>query len=178
MPYQSKLQPIHCSVLVTVTWVSGCLVYSPVQRVSATLWCFQTVPGLPGCKTHCTLQFDWLHKPFAAWKSLRSLSLCLDHLHAPHWELPVESTPRNDRFSSTGERGVAQQPLSSSHVKQDVQWLTWKDMQKGTVTQRAASPNTAMILEVSKVKIIINEVECSHKACRTTAPGSKWVTGI
>lgn len=110
-------------------------------------------------------------------ENLCTLSLCLDHLYVPHWELPVESTPRNVRFS-TGERGVAQQPLSSSHVKQDVQWLTWKDIQKGTVTQTAASPKTAIILEVSKVTTIINQVQRSHEACRTTAPGSKWVTGI
>lgn len=33
------------------------------------------------------------------------------------------------------------------------------------------SLETAMMLEVAKVITIINEVQCSHKACRTTAPG-------
>lgn len=130
--YHSKLQPIHWSVSAT-NYTGDRL---PSAQPSAESVCNSVM--LPGSPSTTRLP-NPLHP--AVWlvtqsllqlENLHTASLCLDHLHIHHWESPAESTPRNGR-SSTGQRRAAQQPLSSSPVKQEVQWLTWKDMQKKTV---------------------------------------------
>lgn len=75
----------------------------------------------------------WLHKVYY---SLKISALCPWTIYMfftvnCQWRAFPEMTD-----FSTEERGAAQHPLSSSHVKQDIQWLTWKDMQKVTVTQQ------------------------------------------
>lgn len=61
MLYQSKLQPIHWSALTDYTDDR-----LPSVQPSVECVCNPVVP--PDCQTHCTLQFDWLHKVFYSLK--------------------------------------------------------------------------------------------------------------
>lgn len=67
--------------------VMDCLVYSPVQGVSAAL-------GLTGCQTHCTLQCNWLHKPFYRLTiftlSLFASTVCIGMTKNPQQRVPSE----------------------------------------------------------------------------------------
>lgn len=103
-------------------------------------------------------------------------TLSLDYLYVLHWELPVESIPRNDRFFYRGKGSCTTSPLFQP-CKAGCTVAYMKGYAEGD-SDTAASPNTPMTLEIAKVIIIINKVQCSHKSCRTTAAGSKWVTGI
>lgn len=159
MLYHSKLQPMHWSVLVT-NYTGDRL---PSVQPSAESVCNPVMhPDSPST----TRLPNSLHP--AVWLVTQSLlqlenlctdSLCLDHLYVHHWESPCQIFYRGKGNCSTAPLF---QPCEAGGT---VAYM------KGYAEGDISSPDIAATLEVAKVITIINEVQCSHKACRTTALG-------
>lgn len=75
------------------------------------------------CQTHCTLQFDWLHKVFYSLK-IFALSPCAWTVCC---SLRIASGEHLQKWLNfyRGKGSCTTAPL----FQQDVEWLTWKDMQ-------------------------------------------------
>lgn len=171
VPKQVTTNPL----ISTGHWLHRWQVYSPVQNVSPILWCFQDNPRttrLPN-SLHSAA---WSHKIFYSLK-ISALSSCPCTIYmCPHWELSVESIPRNDRFFYRGKGSCRTAPLFQPHEAGCTMGYM-KGYEEGD-SDTAASPNCAMTLGVAKVITTISKVQCSDKVCRTINPGNKWATGI